>query len=204
MSSQRLRRSGVRRKLNAMSTEFKDKTVLLVDDSIVRGNTSLEICQMAREAGAKSIIFASASPPIRHSHIYGVDLALSDELIAYSKTPAEVATAIGADMVIYQTLSDLVAACAELSPRGRDCDFEAGVFSGCYVTSVPDGYFEHLERVRGPNKKSKIAVAASQIVDRTAANKELSQAVAGADTAHPVIPSTSQDISLHNLNDKIS
>ena len=71
MSSQRLRRSGVRRKLNAMSAEFKDKNVLLVDDSIVRGNTSLEICLMAREAGAKSIIFASASPPIRHSHIYG-------------------------------------------------------------------------------------------------------------------------------------
>lgn len=71
MSSQRLRRSGVRRKLNAMSAEFKDKTVLLVDDSIVRGNTSLEICLMAREAGAKSIIFASASPPVRHSHIYG-------------------------------------------------------------------------------------------------------------------------------------
>lgn len=72
MSSQRLRRSGVRRKLNAMSAEFKDKTVLLVDDSIVRGNTSLEICSMAREAGAKSIIFASASPPVRHSHIYGL------------------------------------------------------------------------------------------------------------------------------------
>ena len=71
MSSQRLRRSGVRRKLNAMSAEFKDKNVLLVDDSIVRGNTSLEICLMAREAGAKSIVFASASPPIRHSHIYG-------------------------------------------------------------------------------------------------------------------------------------
>ena len=74
MSSQRLRRSGVRRKLNAMSVEFKDKTVLLVDDSIVRGNTSLEICLMAREAGAKSIIFASASPPVRHSHIYGLVL----------------------------------------------------------------------------------------------------------------------------------
>lgn len=71
MSSQRLRRSGVRRKLHAMSAEFKDKTVLLVDDSIVRGNTSLEICLMAREAGAKSIIFPSASPPVRHSHIYG-------------------------------------------------------------------------------------------------------------------------------------
>ncbi|KAL9103235.1 MAG: hypothetical protein Q9163_001722 [Psora crenata] len=178
-----------------MSAEFKDKTVLLVDDSIVRGNTSLEICLMAREAGAK------------------IDLAISDELIAYSKTPAEVAIAIGADMVIYQTLSDLVAACAELSPRGRDCNFESGVFSGCYVTGVPDGYFEHLERVRGGNKRSKIPEAARKrykipepaghTVDGTIVDEDLSQAVARVklEMVHSSVTPTSQDISLHNFND---
>jgi amidophosphoribosyltransferase len=131
-----------------------------------------------------------------------VDLAISDELIAYSKTPAEVATAIGADMVIYQTLPDLVAACAELSPRGRDCDFESGVFSGCYVTGVPDGYFEHLERLRGGNKKPKILEAETHTVNGTKVEKELSQAVARLEMekAHSLATPTNQDISLHNFN----
>lgn len=203
MSSQRLRRSGVRRKLNAMSAEFKDKTVLLVDDSIVRGNTSREICLMAREAGAKSIIFASASPPVRHSHIYGIDLASPDELIAYSKTPAEIATAIGADTVIYQSLSDLEAACAELSPRGIDCCFESGVFSGRYVTHVPDGYFEHLERIRDRVKKPKVLEAAKRTNCLTSRGDDLSQAVAGVEleSADSSATSCSQDINLHNFND---
>ncbi|CAD6576659.1 MAG: amidophosphoribosyltransferase [Alectoria sarmentosa] len=196
-------KASVRRKLNAMSAVFNDKTVLLVDDSIVRGNTSLEICLMAREAGAKSIIFASASPPVRHSHIYGVDLASPDELIAYSKTPAEIAIAIGADMVTYQTLSDLEAACAELSPRGTDCNFESGVFSGCYVTRIPDGYFEHLERVRGRTKKPKVPEAARRTISDTIRDEDLSQAVAGLElgAAQSLITSCSQDISLHNFND---
>ena len=131
-----------------------------------------------------------------------IDLAISDELIAYSKTPAEVAVAIGADMVIYQKLSDLVAACAELSPRGRDCHFESGVFSGCYVTGIPDGYFKHLERIRGGNKRSKIPEAAGHIVDGTTAH-DLSQAAAKVklDSARSLVPPTSQDISLHNFND---
>ena len=106
-------------------------------------------------------------------------------------------------MVIYQTLSDLVAACAELSPRGRDCHFESGVFSGCYVTGVPDGYFEHLERVRGGNKRSKIPEAAGHTVDGTTVDEDLSQAVARVEleTAHSLVTPTSQDISLHNFND---
>ena len=107
-------------------------------------------------------------------------------------------------MVIYQPLSDLVAACAELSPRGRDCIFESGVFSGCYVTGVPDGYFEHLEQIRGGNKRpTKISEAARHITNGKIVNEDLSQAVAKLElkTAHSLVISTSQDISLHNFND---
>ena len=152
-----------------------------------------------------------------------VDLAISEELIAYSKTPAEVATAIGADMVIYQTLPDLVAACAELSPRGRDCQFESGVFSGCYVTGVPDGYFEHLERIRGSlktkagttpqdvaerkrggNKRSKTPKAAGHTTNGTTVDEDLSQTAARVqlEPDQSLVTPPSQDISLHNLNDK--
>ncbi len=106
-------------------------------------------------------------------------------------------------MVIYQNLSDLVAACAELSPRGRNCNFESGVFSGCYVTGVPDGYLEHLEQIRGGNKRPKIPDAAGHTVNGTTVNGDLSQAVARVEleTAHSMVAPTSQDISLHNLND---
>jgi amidophosphoribosyltransferase len=106
-------------------------------------------------------------------------------------------------MVIYQTLPDLVAACAELSPRGRDCYFESGVFSGCYVTGVPDGYFEHLARLRGGTKRSKIPEAARHVVNGTTVDEDLSQAVARVELKkahHSVVTSISQDIRLHNLN----
>lgn len=124
-------------------------------------------------------------------------------MIAYSKTPAEIAVAIGADTVIYQTLPDLEAACAELSPRGIDCYFESGVFSGCYVTGVPEGHFEHLERVRGRNKKPKILEAARRTIGDTSTDEDLSQAVAGVElgSTQSPIASYSQDISLHDFND---
>ena len=106
-------------------------------------------------------------------------------------------------MVIYQTLSDLVAACAELSPRGRDCIFESGVFSGCYVTGVPDGYFEHLEQIRGGIKRSKIPGVAGHTIDGTTVDENLSQAITKVEleTARSLVTPTSQDISLHNFND---
>jgi len=106
-------------------------------------------------------------------------------------------------MVIYQTLSDLEAACAELSPRGIDCHFESGVFSGCYVTGVPKGYFEHLERIRGRTKKPKVLEAARRTIGDTTRDEDLSQAVAEEElrSAHSLITSYSQDISLHNFND---
>jgi len=164
MPGQKARQNAVRRKLSAIPSEFKDKTVLLVDDSIVRGTTSREIVSMAREAGAKKVIFASSSPPITHAHIYGIDLASPMELVAHGRDRHAIAEHIGAEEVIYQSLDDLKAACAELSPRGPNQTFEVGVFCGKYVTPVSDGYFEHLERVRGETKKMKVLESAKNAV----------------------------------------
>ncbi|KAI9840323.1 MAG: amidophosphoribosyltransferase [Sclerophora amabilis] len=163
MPGQEKRRKGVRSKLNAMRSEFKDRNVLLVDDSIVRGTTSFEICSMAREAGAKKVYFASCSPPITHPHIYGIDLASSRELIAHERDRHSIAAHINADDVIYQTLVDLEAACAELSPRENQ-RFEMGLFCGKYVTPVSEGYLEHLDRIRGRKgsiQKAAMAAAAA-------------------------------------------
>ena len=186
MPAQSLRQTGVRRKLNAIRSDFKDKNVLLVDDSIVRGTTSKEIVLMAREAGAKKVIFASCAPPITHPHIYGIDLASTSELIAFHKSEAEIAKEIGADRVIYQTLEDLKAACAELSPKGPDGrDFEVGVFTGKYITPVSDGYLEHLEDVRGKMKKEKAQEKARHaVVNGIADADELAMAARGMSLNH--------------------
>lgn len=165
MPSQKLRQKGVRAKLNAMEKKFKGKNVLLVDDSIVRGTTSREIVLMAREAGAKKVYFSSCAPPITNAHIYGIDLASSSELIAHHRDSAAIAKHIGADDVIYQTLEDLESACAALSPRDpKTQKFEVGVFCGKYVTPVDDGYFEHLEKVRGETRKQKVMEKAREAV----------------------------------------
>jgi amidophosphoribosyltransferase len=164
MPSQKARQRGVRAKLNAIPLEFAGKNVLLVDDSIVRGTTSREIVSMAREAGAKKVYFSSCAPPITHAHIYGIDLASTNELVAHDRTAKDIAELIGADAVIYQDLPDLISACATDSPRGAATQaFEIGVFNGCYVTPVGEDYFRHLERVRGETRKIKVreqAVAA--------------------------------------------
>ncbi|KAK5662723.1 hypothetical protein OQA88_6130 [Cercophora sp. LCS_1] len=152
LPGQKARQKSVRRKLSAMESEFKDRVVCLVDDSIVRGTTSREIVSMAREAGARKVIFASCAPPITHPHIYGIDLATSSELIAHEKTRQDIAKHINADDVIYQDLDDLKAACSEASPGGKITDFEIGVFCGEYCTKVPDGYFEHLNESRGKTR----------------------------------------------------
>jgi amidophosphoribosyltransferase len=164
MPSQKARQRGVRAKLNAIPLEFAGKNVLLVDDSIVRGTTSREIVSMAREAGAKKVYFSSCAPPITHAHIYGIDLASTNELVAHERTAQDIAELIGADAVIYQDLPDLISACAHDSPRGAATQaFEIGVFNGCYVTPVGEDYFKHLEHVRGETRKIKVreqAVAA--------------------------------------------
>jgi amidophosphoribosyltransferase len=151
------RQKSVRRKLSTIDELFKDRCVLLIDDSLVRGTTSREIVAMAREAGARKVIMCSCAPPITHQHIYGIDLASQTELIAHNRTRQAIAQHIGAEEVIYQELKDLVDACAELSPRDpKTQEFEVGVFTGCYVTKVPEGYFQHLNQLRG----SKLKVAA--------------------------------------------
>ena len=108
MPGQSVRRKNVRRKLNAMALEFHNKNVLLVDDSIVRGTTSKEIIQMAREAGAKKVYFASCAPPIRYPNVYGIDMPSRRELVAHGKDEEEIAEEIGADKVIYEDLNDLI------------------------------------------------------------------------------------------------
>ncbi|KAI6942261.1 Amidophosphoribosyltransferase, partial [Hortaea werneckii] len=157
MPNQSARQRGVRAKLNAIPVEFKDKNVLLVDDSIVRGTTSREIVMMAKEAGAKNVYFSSCAPPITNAHIYGIDLASPSELIAHHRSQEDIAQHIGADGVIYQSLPDLTSACAQDSPRDPASQkFEVGVFCGKYITPVSDEYFEQLERARGQARKMKV------------------------------------------------
>ena len=148
MPNQKERVSSVRKKLNAMESEFKDKNVLIVDDSIVRGTTSREIIHMAQDAGAKKVFFASAAPPIRYNHIYGIDLADTKALVAYDKTDEEICKELHCDAVIYQTLEDLIECCSSESIK----KFEVGVFTGNYVTGVEEGYLKELELLRAKNK----------------------------------------------------
>lgn len=162
MPNQTERRSSVRRKLNAMATEFSGQNVLLVDDSIVRGTTSKEIVQMAREAGAKKVYFASCAPPIRHNHIYGIDLADTKALVAYERDEDEISKAIGADKVFYQKIEDLVEACNSTWEEGSEDkknskfdQYEVGVFTGDYVTGVEQSYLDYLEQIRGKNQRLK-------------------------------------------------
>ncbi|KAG7665468.1 ADE4 [[Candida] subhashii] len=151
MPDQQERRSSVRRKLNAMESEFQNKNVLLVDDSIVRGTTSKEIVAMAREAGAKKVYFASCAPPIRFNHIYGIDLADTKALVGFNRDEDEIASVIGADKVIYQDLADLVDCCKSATIN----DFEVGVFTGQYITGVEDNYLQELEKIRAQNQRIK-------------------------------------------------
>ncbi len=132
MPGQAMRKKSVRQKLNPIASEFAGKTVLLVDDSIVRGTTSREIVQMAREAGAVKVFFASAAPPVIYPNVYGIDMPTPSELIAVGKTHEQVATEIGAERVIYQTIDGMKRAIRAGNPAIED--FDASCFDGCYVT----------------------------------------------------------------------
>ncbi len=147
MPGQQQRKKSVRQKLNPVALEFEGKNVLLVDDSIVRGTTSGEIVQMARDAGAKNVYFASAAPPVRYPYVYGIDMPAASELIASNKTVEEIAKYIGADRLIYQDLEDLVEAVRE-GNRAIPC-FDTSCFSGEYVTGdITSEYLAELEHNR--------------------------------------------------------
>jgi amidophosphoribosyltransferase len=153
MPGQTMRRKSVRRKLNAISSEFKDKNVLLVDDSIVRGTTSEQIIEMARESGARKVYFASAAPEIRFPNVYGIDMPSANELIAYGREIDEVSELIRADGLIFQDLQDLVDAVSELNPQISR--FETSVFDGKYITGdVNQAYLERIDTQRNEGAKT--------------------------------------------------
>jgi amidophosphoribosyltransferase len=154
MPGQQMRKKSVRQKLNAIDLEFKGKNVLLVDDSIVRGTTSEQIINMARDAGANKVYFASASPPVRYPNVYGIDMPSAAELIAHGRTVEEVRDAIGADWLIFQDLEDLEETCREGNREltGFDCS----VFNGNYVTGdIDEAYLTDLDNRRNDNARVK-------------------------------------------------
>ena len=154
MPGQSERKKSVRQKLNPIDLEFKDKNVMLVDDSIVRGTTCREIVQMARDAGAKNVYFASAAPEVRYPNVYGIDMPAKTELIAHDKTVEEIKTLIGADWLVYQDLEDLVKCAQEGNEHIKD--FDCSVFNGEYVTGdISEKYLERLEKARSDTKKHK-------------------------------------------------
>ena len=154
MPFQEKREKSVRQKLNPIEFEFKNKVVLLVDDSIVRGTTSRQIIEMARTAGAKKVYFASASPPIRYQNVYGIDMAATTELIAHNRTEDEISELIGADWLIYQDLEDLIESAKYGNPSIQQ--FECSVFDGKYITADIDrSYLQKLEETRSDDKKSR-------------------------------------------------
>jgi amidophosphoribosyltransferase len=147
MPGQSVRRKSVRQKLNALPTEFKGKNVLLVDDSIVRGTTSREIVNMARESGANRVIFASAAPPVRYPNVYGIDMPTRSELIAHGRSDEEIKRMIEADGLVYQDIDAMKRSVSELAPRLTR--FEASCFDGVYITGdVSPEYLDRLEASR--------------------------------------------------------
>ncbi|HWS40984.1 MAG TPA: amidophosphoribosyltransferase [Arenimonas sp.] len=148
--SQRVR--SVKRKLNPMPLEFKDRVVLLVDDSIVRGTTSQQIVQMAREAGARKVYLASAAPPVRFPNVYGIDMPAATELVAHGRTEDEIQQVLGCDWLIYQDIADLEEAVS--GPKHKISHFDSSCFTGEYITGIDSGYFEKLEIDRSDAAKS--------------------------------------------------
>ena len=162
MPGQAARRKSVRQKLNAIGSEFKGKTVLLVDDSIVRGTTSREIVQMARDSGAKRVIFASAAPPVKFPNVYGIDMPTRNELIAYGRSEDEVCREITADALVYQDVEDLKRSISAANPILKS--FEASCFDGHYITGdISNEYLDRLENARNAPKPALEDMVRSQL-----------------------------------------
>jgi amidophosphoribosyltransferase len=191
MPGQELRRKNVRRKLNAMALEFAGKNVLIVDDSIVRGTTSKEIIQMARDAGAAKVIMASCAPPIRfvlfplflhfsfadlsplprYPNVYGIDMPSRKELVAHGRTEEEISEYIGADLTIFQTLPDLVESCRQFNPK--IAQFDCAVFTGEYVTGdIDTRYLEHIEGLRNDAAQKKKNVSSMTTVNGSSSSSD--------------------------------
>ena len=153
MPGQGERVKSVRRKLNPIHLEFRNRVVLLVDDSIVRGTTSQQIVQMARDAGARKVYLASAAPPVRYPNIYGIDMPAADELVAHGRSIEEIEKLLGCDWLVYQDLEDLEAAVRE---GNRElAEFDSSCFDGKYVTGIEPGYFERIQQLRSDEAKRK-------------------------------------------------
>ncbi|NKB38306.1 MAG: amidophosphoribosyltransferase [Gammaproteobacteria bacterium] len=164
MPGQSIRKKSVRQKLNAIELEFKDKNVLLVDDSIVRGTTSGEIVQMARESGANKVYFASAAPPVRYPNVYGIDMPTVEELIAHNRTEEEVADIIGADKLIYQDLNDLVEAAK--AGNSQVSEFDTSCFTGDYVTGdISSDYLDRVSIARNEAAKMVREMSEESLID---------------------------------------
>jgi len=163
MPGQSQRKKSVRQKLNPVTLEFKGKNVLLVDDSIVRGTTSQQIIQMAREAGANKVYLASAAPAVRYPNVYGIDMPSANELIAHGRTEKEVEELLGADWLIYQDLEDLIE-----SVTNKNCavdGWDCSVFNGEYVTGdIDQAYLESVDQARNDGAKSQIDLSTEQVV----------------------------------------
>lgn len=152
MPGQTQRKKSVRQKLNAIDLEFKNKVVMLVDDSIVRGTTSQQIIQMAREAGARKVYMASAAPPVRHPNVYGIDMPSPREFVADRRSVEEIAQVIGADWLLYQDLPDLIASVQRGNKQIKD--FDCSCFDGKYITNdVSAAYLKHLDDLRSDSAK---------------------------------------------------
>ena len=159
MPGQGVRKKSVRQKLNVIASEFKGRNVLLVDDSIVRGTTSREIVQMARDAGAKKVYLASAAPPVRYPNVYGIDMPTADELVAHDRTVEEIRVAIGCDALIYQDVEGMKRAIGSLN--GKLDGFDASCFDGVYITGgiTPESIAKMYEQRVGSSEEGELDVS---------------------------------------------
>ncbi|WP_114812839.1 amidophosphoribosyltransferase [Paraburkholderia kururiensis] len=172
MPGQAVRKKSVRQKLNAMGIEFKGRNVLIVDDSIVRGTTSHEIVQMARDAGANKVVFASAAPPVKFPNVYGIDMPTRGELVAHGRSDEEVARLIGADVLVYQDVEALKQAVRDINPALKG--FEASCFDGDYITGdVTTEYLDRIERARLAPDAQSDRDAASEAIEGGVARSQL-------------------------------